>query len=238
MQATLKGLRKVTTTAVSRAEFGYSHLDYYSFTQPRASAKSHLLDAYPLLHTNNNNKEILKKSQKVVPDSLQALPFRARCLNRLPFHEKLRHSDSKLTRVEGVFSLDTEDLGLTPSFLCDLEFKYEPMSSTSLRPNRLLHTKSTLEQILVKIMLKWCTACSIAFQNFTLFTVNMHELPVLLSPDPKVVGYRDQQRQNYKHNIIWFAIYFPSFTNTDPYPTGKRSGLGCFFFNLYKIASL
>lgn len=89
-----------------------------------------------------------------MPNSLEALPFGVRCLNRLPFCEKLRHSGSKLTRVKGVLLLDTEDLGLTPPLLCDLELKYELMFSTSWRPNRLLHPKSALEQILVKIMLK------------------------------------------------------------------------------------
>lgn len=76
--------------------------------------------------------------------------------------------------------------------------------------------------MLVKIVMKWCTAFSITFQNVTLFTVNIHELHahVLLSRDSKVVGCRDQQKLNHKY-VLWFVIYFPSFTNTDLYPAGK-----------------
>lgn len=137
--------------------------------------------------------------------------------------KKWRHSCS-------VLCLDTEDLGLTTPYLHDLECKFKPTFSISWRPYRLLHHEGILEQILVKIMLKRCTAFSTAFQNDTLFTVNIHELyvRVLLSSDSKVVGCIDQQKLNHKHNILWFAIYFPLFTSTDPYPSGK--GQDFFFF--------
>lgn len=146
---------------------------------------------------------------------------------RLPFHEKWRYSCS-------VLCLDTEDLGLTTPYLHNLECKFKPTFPISWRPYRLLCHEGILEQILVKIMLKWCTASSTAFQNDTLFTVNIHELHVrvLLSSDSKVVGCRDQQKLNHKHNILWFSIYFPSFTSTDPYPSGKGQDT-FFFFKLF-----